>query len=207
MKNKWKNKMIELTQQKNPIPDNLPDQQQEQLEQSALTQDKSSNIDSSNQPNDLQKSFANAETFEEQKNKDQQQTIGESSSINTSQTQQISSNQQNQLTQQLEKDSHSDDINQKSSKQSNEQRTLSEIASFIDQNIKAALDLEQTEENENDLPALENDPNNQQTQIYAHAKNIPQDFSHKNKFLIQQQNNKQRILMNKMSFNQHNQNQ
>jgi hypothetical protein len=57
-------------QQINEIPDNLLDQEQEQLEQSALTQDKTANQDSSlfNQPNDLQKSLANAETFEEEKN-------------------------------------------------------------------------------------------------------------------------------------------
>jgi midasin len=171
---------------KNPIPDNLPDQQQDQLEQSALTQDKSSNVDSSNQPNDLQKTFANAETFEEQKPKDQQQNIGESSTKNTSQTQQISSNQQNQLTQQLNNDLQADTNQNKSSNQSNEQRTLSEIASFIDQNIKAAFDLDQTDDNDNindDLPALENDNTNQQTQIYAHAKNIPKDFPQQKQIL------------------------
>jgi len=168
---------------KNPIPDNLPDDQN-QLEQSALTQDKtSSNIDSTNQPNDLEKTSANAQTFEEEKPKDQQQNLGESSTLNPSQTQQISSNQQNQLTQQLNNDFQTDNIN-KSSNQSNEQRTLSEIASFIDQNIKAAFDLEQTDEdnhNIDDLPSLEQ--NNQQTQIYAHAKNIPKDFSQQKQIL------------------------
>ena len=103
---------------------------------------------------------------------------------NTSQTQQISSNQQNQLTQQLNNDLQKDNIN-KSSNQSNEQRTLSEIVSFIDQNIKAAFDIEQTEDENNnidDLPSLEQD-NQQQTQIYAHAKNIPKDFSQQKQIL------------------------
>jgi midasin len=166
----------------NPIPDDLPDQQQEQLEQSALTQDKTSNVDSTNQPNDLQKSFANAETFEDQKNSKQQENIGESSSTKSSQTQQISSNQQNQLTQQLNNESQSENIN-KNSNQSNEQRTLSQIASLIDQNIKAAFDLEQTDENNqiDDIPTVDN--TDQQTQIYAHAKNIPKDLSQQKQIL------------------------
>jgi len=180
--NQEENDQINST--KNQIPENLPDEQ-EQLEQSALTQDKtSSNIDSINQPNDLEKNFSNAQTFEEQKLKDQQQNLGESSTENTLQTQQISSNQQNQLTQQLNNDLEKDNIN-KSSNQSNEQRTLSEIASFIDQNIKAAFDIQQIEDDQNniqDLPSLEQD-HQQQTQIYAHAKNIPKDFSQQKQIL------------------------
>ncbi|CAF3258539.1 unnamed protein product [Rotaria sp. Silwood2] len=137
-----------------------------------------------NQQTELQQTFANAETFEEQEK--QQQNTGESSSKQTSKTQQISSsNQENQLTQELNKDIQSDNIN-KSSNQSNEQRTLSEIASFIDQNIKAAFDIEHIEDNNNiqdDLPSLEQNSNDQQTQIYAHAKNIPQDFSQQKQIL------------------------
>ncbi len=172
---------------KNQIPENLPDDQQQQLEQSALTQDKtSSNIDSTNQPNDLETNFANAQTFEEQKSKDQQQNLGESSPLNTSQTQQISSNQQNQLTQQLNNDLQKDKNIDKSSNQSNEQRTLSEIASFIEHNIKAAFDIEQIEDDQMNIddlsPSLEQD-NQQQTQIYAHAKNIPKDFSQQKQIL------------------------
>ena len=162
----------------NPFVD-LFDQEQNQFEQSVLTQDKSSNMNSLNQTDTFQKSFTNAETYEEQQANEQQETIGESSSkTKTSQTQQhLSSNQQNQLTQQLNHDIKSDNVN-KSSNKSNEQRTLSEIASFIDQNIQAAFDLEQTEQENHmdDLPALEQNSTDQQTQTYAHAKNIPKDL-------------------------------
>ncbi|CAM4775034.1 unnamed protein product [Rotaria magnacalcarata] len=173
------------TNQITELPENLPDQEQEKLEQSALTQDKSSTADSKNQPNECQQSFANAETFEEEKEKDRKENVGESSSKQTSQTQQISSNQENQLTQELNDDLKSDNIN-KSSNKSNEQRTLSEIASFVDQNIKAAFDLEQTEDNNNpddDLPSLEQNSNEKQTQIYAHAKNIPKHFPEQKQIL------------------------
>lgn len=175
-----------INSSKNQIPDNLPDEQ-EQLEQSALTQDKTStNNDSKNQPNDLDKNFSNAQTFEEEKSKNQKENLGESSTLNTSQTQQISSNQQNQLTQQLDNENPQEDNINNSTNQSNEQRTLSEIASFIDQNIKAAFDIEQTDENmnidDNEQPSLEQD-NQQQTQIYAHAKNIPKDFSQQKQIL------------------------
>ncbi|CAF3592808.1 unnamed protein product [Adineta steineri] len=171
-----------INSSKNPIPDDIPDQEQEQLEQSSLTQDKTSNIDSANQPNQLEKTFANAETFEEEKKK--QENIGESSSsTKTSQTQQISSNEQNQLTQQLDKNLQTEN-NNKTSNQSNEQRTLSEIASLIDKNLKAALDIEQLDEDENkidDIPQLEQD--DQQTQIYAHAKNIPKELQQQKQIL------------------------
>ncbi|CAF3764108.1 unnamed protein product [Adineta steineri] len=171
-----------INSSKNPIPDDIPDQEQEQLEQSSLTQDKTSNIDSANQPNQLEKTFANAETFEEEQKK--QENIGESSSsTKTSQTQQISSNEQNQLTQQLDKNLQTEN-NNKTSNQSNEQRTLSEIASLIDKNLKAALDIEQLDEDENkidDIPQLEQD--DQQTQIYAHAKNIPKDLQQQKQIL------------------------
>ncbi|UJR34182.1 hypothetical protein I4U23_021588 [Adineta vaga] len=172
---------------RNPIPDDLPDQDQAELEQSALTQDKTSNNDTNNQPNEHQQSFANAETFEEEKqNQDRQQEhLGESSSTKTSQTQQMSSNQQNQLTQQLNPDRQSETNPNQPSNQSNEQRTLSEIASLIDQNIKAAFDLEQNEQIEDipmdDIPTI--DQSNQSTQIYAHAKNIPKDFSQQKQIL------------------------
>lgn len=180
---------------KNPIPDNLPDEQEDQqLEQSALTQDKTStNLDSKNQPNDLENNFANAQTFEEDKSENKKENLGESSTLNTSQTQQISSNQQNQLTQQLNNNNEElqQDNIQNSTNQSNEQRTLSEIASFIEQNIKAAFDIEQTDENINmdqdnnndndEQPSLEQ--NQQQTQIYAHAKNIPKDFPQQKQIL------------------------
>lgn len=173
------------TNQISELPENLPDQEQEQLEQSALTQDKNSNVDSKNQQNELQKSFANAETFEE-KIKDKKENFGESSSNTTTQTQQISSNQESQLTQELNKELKSDEIN-KSTNQSNEQRTLSEIASFIDQNIKAAFDLEQIEDHDDkpmdDSPALEQNLNEKQNQIYAHAKNIPKNFPEQKQIL------------------------
>ncbi|CAF1119887.1 unnamed protein product, partial [Rotaria sordida] len=168
-----------IENQLSDLPENLPEQE------SVLTQDKTSNTDSTNQQNELKKAFANAETFEEQQ---KQQNTGESSSSKqTSQTQKISSsNQENQLTEELNNNFQSDNIN-KSSNQSNEQRTLSEIASFIDQNIKAAFDLEHIENlnshDDNDLPTLEQNPNQQQTQIYAHAKNIPQDFSQQKQIL------------------------
>ncbi|CAF4580383.1 unnamed protein product [Rotaria sp. Silwood1] len=170
----------------NDLPENLPEQQ---LEQSVLTQDKTIQTDSMNQQqNELQQTFSNAETFEEQKQKQKQENIGQSSSKQTFQTQQISStNQENQLTQELNKDFKSDNIN-KTSNQSNDQRTLSEIASFIDQNIKAAFDIEHIEDNNNnniqdDLPSLEQNLNEQQTQIYAHAKNISKDFSQQKQIL------------------------
>ena len=73
-------KMIKSIQQKIQFQIIFLMIKQEQLEQSALTQDKtSSNIDSTNQPNDLEKNFSNAQTFEEQKLKDQQENLGESS--------------------------------------------------------------------------------------------------------------------------------
>ncbi|CAF3378065.1 unnamed protein product, partial [Rotaria sp. Silwood2] len=46
-----------IQNQINDLPENLPEQQ---LEQSALTQDKTSNIDSMNQQTELQQTFANA---------------------------------------------------------------------------------------------------------------------------------------------------
>lgn len=171
----------------NPIPDNLPTDEQEQLEQSALTQDKtSSNIDSNNQPNNPEKPFANAQTFEEEKSKNPQENLGESSALNTSQTQQISSNEHNQLTQQLNNESEKSEQTEKTSNQSNEQRTLSEIASFIDQNIKAAFDIDQNENETNldELPSLEQTNERQQeNQIYAHAKNIPKEFPQQKQIL------------------------
>ena len=172
----------------NPIPENLPtDDQEQQLEQSALTQDKtSSNIDSNNQPSNPEKPFANAQTFEEEKSKNPQENLGESSTLNTSQTQQISSNDHNQLTQQLNDESEKNDRTEKSSNQSNEQRTLSEIASFIDQNIKAAFDIDQNENETNldELPSLEQTNERQQdNQIYAHAKNIPKEFPQQKQIL------------------------
>ena len=178
------NPMDSKTKEMYDLPEDLPDQEQEQLEQSALTDDKTPNIDSSqlDQMNESQKNFANAETFEDQKTKEQQ-TIGESSSkkkTSQQQQQQISSNKTNQLTQQLNSESQP---KPKSSNESNEQRTLSEIASLIDKNISAAFDLEQTEDEQiDDLPGL--DPtDDQQTRIYAHAKNIPQDLSQQKQIL------------------------
>ena len=173
-------KAEEINPSKHSIPENLPtDEEEQQLEQSALTQDKTtSNIDSKNQPSNPEKPFANAQTFEEEKSKNPQENLGESSTLNTTQTQQLSSNEQTQLTQQLNNNSDKTEQTEKSSNQSNEQRTLSEIASFIDQNIKAAFDIDQNENENNldELPSLEQINQPHENQIFAHAKNIPKEF-------------------------------
>ena len=175
---------------KSSLPENLPEdeQKQEDLQESALTQDKNSaNTDENKQFNDLQQSFPNTQTFEQQNSKNQQENLGQSSTQDQSQTQQTSSDQFNQISQQLNQQNQQQNENiDKTSNQSNEQRTLSEILSFIDKNIKAALDIEQSDQqmdNIDDLPALEQQNQQEQTQIYAHAKNIPKDFPQQKQIL------------------------
>ena len=154
------------------------EEEEKKDEQSALTRDQTNQQDSTpfDQPNELKNKFANAETFEKEKDLTNE-TIGEStSSKKTSQNEQISSNRdENQITQELTNQSKNND--QSSNSKSNDQRTLSEILSQIDEKIKAALDLQQIDnemtQSEENPPGIDQD--NDQTQLYAHAKNIQSD--------------------------------
>ena len=170
------------------LPENLPDQpEDDQLEQSALTKETkpSEDVPPMDQSNDQQQTFANAESFEKEKDRPEQ-TIGESSSSKkTSQTEQISSNQSNQLTEQLNNESERNDQQQQQKERPNpsdDQRTLSEIASQLSENLQAALDVQSTEnERIDDLPGI--DPDERPNQLYAHAKEIPRELPQQKQIL------------------------